>query len=242
MCMSCLRPPNVSLSESEGVESSKDSGHTPCVPQAWPLGLAWSTPCTRSLNSVSANTLSYIYAFYCYSTMCEKGEVTDNHVDYMAHGFPPVGVYECQDFDPWSRWMVPAPPFSLKRTFSGGSGVHQCGSWGGVHFPQCVCWSFVILLSLLTFISSLVWAFFLHWVFLPFLHYIAAFWNFPNALVLVAGCTTWRQGFCIFFSFWARSSLQIENFCHSCHSLPVIGVGHFQFHQQQSVAMGLYFC
>lgn len=24
--------------------------------------------------------------------MCEKGEVTDDHVDYMAHGFPPAGV------------------------------------------------------------------------------------------------------------------------------------------------------
>lgn len=24
--------------------------------------------------------------------MCEKGEVTDDRVDYMAHGFPPVGV------------------------------------------------------------------------------------------------------------------------------------------------------
>lgn len=140
---------------------------------------------------------------------------------------------------PWSRRMVPAPPSFLKRTFSGGSGVHQCGSWGGVHFPRCVCWSFVILLSLLTFISSLVWTFFL--TFSPFPPLLLPFWNFLNALVLVAGCTTWRQCFCVFF-FWARSSLQTENFCRSHHFLPATGAGHFQFHQQQSVATGLDFC
>lgn len=41
---------------------------------------------------------------------CEKGEVTDDGVDYVPHGFPPVGVMRVKtltlDQDGWSQLLL----------------------------------------------------------------------------------------------------------------------------------------
>lgn len=92
MCMSCLRPPKCQLVRVRGSRILKRQRPDSMCASGVTSQPRLANTLQTSLNSVS---VSYIFAFYCYLVTCEKGEVTEDHVDYMAHGFAPVGVYGC---------------------------------------------------------------------------------------------------------------------------------------------------